>query len=68
MSDAIHIEGSLPANHTGYVERISVHHPARWFGHCVKKNLENHGVKVTGGVRVVDPTFRRNATHKKPRQ
>lgn len=61
MSDAIHIEGSLPPNHTGYVERISVHHPARWFGHCVKKNLENHGIKVTGGVRVVDATARRNA-------
>lgn len=61
MSDAIHIEGSLPANHTGYVERISVHHPARWFGHCVKKNLENHSVKVAGGVRVVDATARRNA-------
>jgi len=61
MSNVIHIEGSLPANHTGYVERISVPCPALWFGHCVKKNLEDHGVKVTGDVRVVDATIRRSA-------
>ncbi|MDH7502795.1 MAG: D-alanyl-D-alanine carboxypeptidase/D-alanyl-D-alanine-endopeptidase [Verrucomicrobiota bacterium] len=61
MSDCIHIEGSLPANHTGYVERVSVHRPARWFGQCVKKALESRGVRVDGGVRVVDATMRRSA-------
>ncbi|MGC8991446.1 MAG: D-alanyl-D-alanine carboxypeptidase/D-alanyl-D-alanine endopeptidase, partial [Verrucomicrobiia bacterium] len=61
MNDCIHIEGSLPANHTGYLERVSVHSPARWFGQCVKKALESRGVKVDGGVRVVDATMRSSA-------
>ncbi len=61
MSDRIHIEGSLPANHTGYVERVSVHCPARWFGQCVKKALESSGVRVDGGVRVVDAAMRRSS-------
>ncbi|NLH72261.1 MAG: D-alanyl-D-alanine carboxypeptidase/D-alanyl-D-alanine-endopeptidase [Verrucomicrobia bacterium] len=61
MSDCIHIEGSLPANHTGYVERVSVHRPARWFGQCIRKALESSGVRVDGGVRVVDAAMRHSS-------
>jgi D-alanyl-D-alanine carboxypeptidase/D-alanyl-D-alanine-endopeptidase (penicillin-binding protein 4) len=53
LQNKILIQNGIPINKPKTIESISVEEPARFFVHVLKEVLEEKGIEITGGIKVV---------------
>jgi D-alanyl-D-alanine carboxypeptidase/D-alanyl-D-alanine-endopeptidase (penicillin-binding protein 4) len=50
----VYLHGTIPFGGSNVYESVTVHGPARWFGHLLRGSLERHGVVLGGTVQTLN--------------